>query len=374
MESTFDRYLRAIDNHLCCSQANRDFYIPMYKNFKVWFTQEMRRVDRVFDKLCTGVTSFGTYSEWKGDQMQPNEFVMLYILGFPSPVTVSPDKLRPGYVQLNMLSVLEKLTDMDEYEEVYFKLNNFVDPSNANLRRTELQAWISSVIRKALKAAKNVDYDITYESQYNTETFHFLRVRQRAHPNSTIKVDIAPVIPFGEVSWMHKHKFANFQDVLYHTFYAVPISTTKPPRKTRACTFLIINPIAENQLLWSNPTLCCVFRLLISMCHGCKLSQIKNYFLINILLWELKMQKETLWDNSIEDIFKHMLSQLWTYFIDRFLPDFWTKDCNVLNILSQDEITLYEKMLRNICDLFLTYSQRQQLTLDRMRNIFLKSN
>lgn len=61
--SAFEKHLRKIDGLIKMTNEQRRPYIEMMESARKWLIQEMRLVDRVFDKLCTETSTSGKRSK-----------------------------------------------------------------------------------------------------------------------------------------------------------------------------------------------------------------------------------------------------------------------------------------------------------------------
>lgn len=60
-------------------------------------------------------------------------------------------------------------------------------------------------------------------------------------------------------------------------------------------------------------------------------------------------------------LFKTLI-KLWTCFEDRDMPYFWSPDCNLLAILTDQQINEYTKVLYQICERLTQYPHERQLS------------
>lgn len=218
---------------------------------------------------------------------------------FPYAMQIGLDNDRRGFVHLDMYDVLNKLASDSKSDDVFILLSNLVSLETAYLQRQALQNWISQVINKALDSMHNYPYKVAYK---RCEYAHILSVFERTTAVRMIAIDFRPVIAFGKVNWMKTYA-KTIKNKYYYSWYALPIESSLPAdNHTHEYTFLMINPMAENELLWSNESLKVVFRLLCSLRDNYGLHELRDYMITNTLFWLVKKSSGLL-NGPTRDIF-----------------------------------------------------------------------
>ncbi|XP_073848003.1 cyclic GMP-AMP synthase-like protein isoform X2 [Musca autumnalis] len=366
--SPFNAHLQIIDKTIGPKVRERNTYVNLREKFVTWLIKEMRRVDPVFNKLCIGLSAFPGNSEWNGD-CKPNEFEVICILEFPFPVHIGLDNDRPGFVHLDMYDVLNKMAIEDKWDDTFILLSTLVDFHTAYLRRQELHNWISQVIEKALMTAHIFGYEVNYK---NYQEAHVLTIYEGHNLMKVIKIDFRPVIKFGKVNWMQARSKTLLKTDYYYNWYAFPIESSMPmPNRTHDYTFLLSNPMAENELLWSKEKLKIVFRLICSLRFRYVLHGIRDYMITNAMLWMLKSKSmEFVNSRPLEDLLIYMLTSLCNFFQERNMPSFWVQNWNLLEMLERKDVADYVKDLQIVCNQLSSYPKQPQLSFARTSKHF----
>ncbi|XP_073848009.1 cyclic GMP-AMP synthase-like protein [Musca autumnalis] len=366
--SPFNEHLHTIDETIGPNVSERNAYANLRQKFTAWLIKEMRRVDPVFNKLCIGVSQYPGNSERTG-HCEPNAFEVICIFEFPFPIHIGLDNDRPGFVHLDMYDVLNKMAFEEYWDDTFILLSNLVDYNTAYLRRQKLNNWVSEVVEKALVSAHTFGYEVNCKQSRDE---HGLVICEGHNPSKMLKIDVRPAVKFGKVNWMQRHPKWLYKTDYYYNWYAFPVESYIPhPKHTRNYTFLLSNPMAENELLWSKEHLKMAFRLLCSIRDAYDLYEIEDYMITNAMLWMLKKEyAESVVNWDLEDILIYMLSSLLDFFQNHYMPSFWVHNWNLLEMLDWVDVWSCVEDLGAIYNQLSSYPHQQNLSFGRTATHF----
>lgn len=236
----------------------------------------------------------------------------------------------PGYMRLNLKKTLKHLEIEANNRDIYEAFIKLTEKSfNQNcLNQFSLQSWIQNIIKKVLKTrSMPAGYKIQYNKSKETP---YISVSEESFPDQLVSIDFATAIQINKGDKLENLKrFAKLKDIKSNNnFLAIP--SLMPTLNTRIrrkddrfrlgvnakCAFQIINHVAEKEL-WEKENFKIVYLLLKSLCNHYGLNSLKDQFLINIFLWEIKKHNEEFSNKPVGYLFIHV-SFTSLFFIEEF--------------------------------------------------------
>ncbi|XP_011191181.1 cyclic GMP-AMP synthase-like protein isoform X1 [Zeugodacus cucurbitae] len=368
----YEKYLAKIVKKLTISDEDRAVYVKDFEIIRDHILTAMCEVDHVFDTIYKGPILFDNYPN-NVHIKYPNKFDVIFKLSIPcsSYIEVDEDDERPGFVNLNFQKLMRKLSEYDDYDDIYNRLLELLDRNGNLLCRSNLQNWLKNVIKEGLENCGDFvrgNWGDLYTLIYTSRGFaHNIYAKCS---NRVISIDFVPGLSFdiGTADWIdvrHCRKYRNKCE----EWYAVP-KPTNGLKATRRYAFMIRNPKVEYDLLLENQNLNIVFRILKSLRNAYGMHRLTSYFITTALLWEIELQNKIFWDNPIYIILEHMLETLARHFGDGCLLFFWNRDLNLLEYLHDDEIEDYAAKLKKVHNTLRQYKTEPNLSYKRCKTHF----
>ncbi|KAI9579463.1 uncharacterized protein LOC119639706 [Glossina fuscipes] len=356
MSPPFENHLRKIDELITIEDKDRKPYTNIYNKIRDTLLNGMCKVDSPFRQMYKGYRLCGSYMH-NVRLKKPNEFDVIFILSIPNgdKLAILKDKNRPGFVKLGLGDIFPQLT-----VEMKLILNELVTGSERLLVRTALQTWLCRTIRNVLKGIENrIQTDGRYLqlTYLKTGVAHTIYARDVKNPHFSISIDFIPAITIKKV-----FKFGNESDI--HSLYAVPKPFKGKYINGSGNSFQLVNPDMEHKLLMGKQHLKVVYRLLKSLRDRHRLDRLKSVFFTSMFLWEIEKRSQNFWHKPIGEVFLEMLKVLKERFQTRNFPYFWSPEHNLVDILTDDEMTDYAEILNTIFCTFQAYPNQQSLTFD----------
>ncbi|XP_061400566.1 cyclic GMP-AMP synthase-like receptor 1 [Musca vetustissima] len=331
----------------------------------------MECIDKVFKRLHRGEELFGSYSNGVR-LLSPSEFDIFIVLKFPFALNARPDSSRPGFVHFPMTTTMNTIRNDYNNRELYDLLEQIVDWRTGCLSTAAFKEWMFDLIEQAVERCKGYFFDKGLSVVFQRHAVAFnLYIKDLNYQDVYISIDVVPAIKLGKHSWMQvRYDATAYDDSDFCNFMAVAKRGSYRPRRTFACTFMMVNPTSEQNILWDKQNLKPVMRLLKSLRDKLELNRLKSCFITHLLLWEVDKQPLEFWRKPIGYLFTYMLWQLCNCFNNGKLSYFWHSGCNLLDILKPHQKRRYTQELNDAYRTMKTFLERPNLSYDTVESFF----
>ncbi|EDV37249.2 uncharacterized protein Dana_GF11519, partial [Drosophila ananassae] len=282
-----------------------------------------------------------------GDNLKiakPNEFDLVFKLETPfyKDIVVSKCPRIPGNVLLNLTRVLEKLKEdpREDYRAIYEFLMNLVDKNNY-LVVDKLRSFLQSRFSRALN---RIGYRIEVDGQESQLRYKTCGPAHTIFVDEQYSVDFVPSIRLGfeqnvlsrDLQGYHACANLSYWDAIPKPFKS-PLQHPPPQLSFRSSFYA-----AEKAILAGKHKNCTDAIKFMKNYRDLRtnLSHLKSYYIKTLFLWKIRSSPDSYWhEHPLKDILKEMFEELTECLRKRQLPFFWDAELNMLDVLTEDQIT-----------------------------------
>ncbi|KAH8327170.1 hypothetical protein KR074_006357, partial [Drosophila pseudoananassae] len=304
---------------------------------------ELRAESRVLDQLIVEYSLEGT----TGDNLKiskPNEFDLVFKLEIPyyRNIIVTKCPRIPGNVLLNLTRVLELLKEdpREDYRSIHTFLSNLVDGKNF-LVVDKLRSFLQSCFSRALN---KIAYRIEVDGQVSRLRYQTCGPAHTIFVDGLYSVDFVPAIRLAFAQNVLPKDLEEYYACANLTYWeAIPKPLKSqlkhpPPQISFRSSFYA----AEKAMLAGKHKNCTDAIKFMKHYRDLRsnLSHLKSYYIKTLFLWKIRSELDSYWQNhTLTDILTDMFEELTKCLEKRRLPFFWDSELNMLDVLTQDQIT-----------------------------------
>jgi len=157
--SNFEEAIQKINKFVTFQEHDRKNYMDDFDAITKYIISKLKQSDEVFNKLCKGNFFQGSYAD-NLKVSKPDEYDIVIHLKLPQMTyaNITADPSKPGYVNINILQVLEKLRqDQPIWKQIHKRLKNSVD-SKGFLDQKKISSWFESMMTKILNDSETISF------------------------------------------------------------------------------------------------------------------------------------------------------------------------------------------------------------------------